>query len=145
MLSSNANTIKKLTDTIVVLVLIVISLSLLLVYTMTYAKPEKEPVGVCGVIYNPDENPAPPVFKMQCASCHGLNKRLVGPALHGVLKRVPSEEWFNTYITNEEAIRQANGDYIIQLRQDSVMSSKWSHRFNYLTQEHLDELKAYFK
>lgn len=48
------------------------------------------------------------LFKANCASCHKLDKKLIGPALGGVSQR-RSEEWLLAWIRNNAALR-ASGD-----------------------------------
>ena len=48
------------------------------------------------------------LFKANCASCHKLDKKLVGPALGGVTER-RSEAWLLAWIRNNAALR-ASGD-----------------------------------
>jgi len=48
------------------------------------------------------------LFKQNCASCHKLDKKLVGPALAGVSQR-RSETWLIQWIRDNAALR-ASGD-----------------------------------
>ena len=48
------------------------------------------------------------LFKSQCASCHKLDKKLIGPALTGVTDKY-SEEWLLAWIRNNAELR-ASGD-----------------------------------
>ncbi|CAI8320700.1 MAG: Menaquinone reductase, multiheme cytochrome c subunit [Owenweeksia sp. TMED14] len=48
------------------------------------------------------------LFKSNCASCHKLDKKLIGPALAGVTQR-RSEEWLLRWIRNNAELR-ASGD-----------------------------------
>ena len=48
------------------------------------------------------------LFKANCASCHKLDKKLVGPALAGVTDR-HSEAWLLSWVRNNAALR-ASGD-----------------------------------
>lgn len=142
----NPKTIKNLTDVIVGLVALIISLTLMVFYTLTYGKPQEQEVAAwCGtkefVCGTPDYSQT---FKINCASCHALHKRIIGPSLAGVLERVPSEQWLETYITNEEKLRKANGDYIKQLNNE-MDAAEMSHQFDHLSREEIEELMNYFK
>lgn len=56
------------------------------------------------------------LFKANCASCHKLNKKLVGPALAGVQDRWESEENLIAWIKNSQAYMKETGDaYAIEL------------------------------
>ncbi len=48
------------------------------------------------------------LYKINCASCHKLDKKLIGPALAGVTER-RSEEWLLRWIRNNAELR-ASGD-----------------------------------
>ena len=56
------------------------------------------------------------LFKANCASCHKLNKKLVGPALAGVQDRWEDEENLIAWIKNSQAYMDETGDpYAIAL------------------------------
>jgi len=65
------------------------------------------------------------LFKSNCASCHKLDKKLVGPALTGVTDKY-SEEWLLSWIRNNAELR-ASGDgdaiAIFEEYNGSVMSA----------------------
>jgi mono/diheme cytochrome c family protein len=65
------------------------------------------------------------LFKSNCASCHKLDKKLVGPALAGVTEKY-SEEWLLAWIRNNAELR-ASGDAdaiaIFEEYNGSVMSA----------------------
>ena len=48
------------------------------------------------------------LFKNNCASCHNMEKRVVGPALKNVVKN-QGEEWTTSWIVNNNKLR-ASGD-----------------------------------
>jgi mono/diheme cytochrome c family protein len=56
----------------------------------------------------PDLELGKKLYKQNCASCHKLDKKLVGPALAGVSQR-RSEQWLIQWIRNNAALR-ASGD-----------------------------------
>ena len=45
------------------------------------------------------------IFKANCASCHAIDKKVIGPALKGVTAKY-SEEWLIKWIRNNEALRK---------------------------------------
>ncbi|HAP71210.1 MAG TPA: hypothetical protein DCQ41_01980, partial [Cryomorphaceae bacterium] len=65
------------------------------------------------------------LFKSNCASCHKLDKKLIGPALTGVTDKY-SEEWLLAWIRNNAELR-ASGDAdaiaIFEEYNGSVMSA----------------------
>lgn len=146
MQNSNSNTIKTLTSIIVGLVVIAISLSLFLFYTMAYGNQKQvKPIDHPTTELRPKhQRDISLVFRNNCASCHALNKDLIGPALGGISHRLPSEQWFNDYVTNEKDLRKSNGNYINQSIQNKI-DNNWSHQFNHLSQEDLMDLKTYIQ
>lgn len=145
-MKNSNSTIKSLTSIIVGLVVIAISLSLFLFYTMAYGSQKQvKAIDIPTTELLPKhQKDISLVFRNNCASCHALNKDLVGPALGGISHRLPSEQWFNDYVTNEKDLRKANGNYINQLIQNNI-DDHWSHQFNHLTQGDLEDLKTYIQ
>jgi len=80
------------------------------------------------------------LFKANCASCHKLDKKLVGPALGGVSGR-RSEEWLLAWIRNNAELR-ASGDAdakaIFEEYGGSVMNA-----FENLSDEDIKNIIAY--
>ncbi|MGA0247568.1 MAG: c-type cytochrome [Schleiferiaceae bacterium] len=80
------------------------------------------------------------LFKVNCASCHKLDKKLVGPALGGVTER-RSEEWLLAWIRNNAELR-ASGDAdaiaIFEEYGGSVMTA-----FENLSDEDIKSILAY--
>lgn len=80
------------------------------------------------------------IFKAQCASCHKLNKKLIGPALGGVEER-RENGWLKAWIKNNAELR-ASGDAdaiaIFEEYNGSVMSA-----FPNLTDQQIDDILYY--
>jgi mono/diheme cytochrome c family protein len=72
------------------------SLTLLLVFSLNLMAQEGDP-----------EN-GKKLFNANCAACHKLDKKLIGPALQGVSER-RSSEWLHAWIKDNNALR-ASGD-----------------------------------
>ena len=65
------------------------------------------------------------LFKSNCASCHKLDKKLVGPALTGVTDKY-SEEWLTKWIRNNAELRASGDEDAIAIFEEyngSVMSA----------------------
>ncbi|MGB0870728.1 MAG: c-type cytochrome [Flavobacteriales bacterium] len=142
---NNQKIVIKLTSIIVGLISIIFILIILLFFNFAQAKhiqanEKNKNSWFCGV---QDSAESARVFKSHCASCHSLNKRLIGPKLRGVLDRVPSEKWFDTFVRYEQVLWDNNDPYIIKLHQADT-NFTWDHNFNY-SQRDIDELKAYLK
>jgi len=80
------------------------------------------------------------IFKSLCASCHKLDKKLIGPALGGVEAR-REHDWLNSWIKNNAELR-ASGDKdaiaIFEEYNGSVMSA-----FPQLTDQQIDDILYY--
>ncbi len=50
------------------------------------------------------------LFNTNCAACHALDSKVVGPALSGVTKRRPIE-WLQKWIKNNEELRASGDEY----------------------------------
>jgi mono/diheme cytochrome c family protein len=65
------------------------------------------------------------LFKSNCASCHKLDKKLVGPALTGVTDKY-SEEWLTKWIRNNAELRASGDEDAIAIFEEyngSIMSA----------------------
>jgi len=65
------------------------------------------------------------LFKSNCASCHKLDKKLVGPALTGVTDKY-SEEWLKKWIRNNAELRASGDEDAIAIFEEyngSIMSA----------------------
>lgn len=57
--------------------------------------------------YNPVELKGEKLFKANCRSCHWLEKKVIGPALRGVVSRT-SREWFKNWVINPNKFIREN-------------------------------------
>src|SRR6478735_7581672 len=55
------------------------------------------------------------LFMSNCASCHGINKPLVGPALEGVEERVTDKKLLHSWIRNNQAVLASGNQYFNNL------------------------------
>jgi Cytochrome c len=58
------------------------------------------------------------VFFANCARCHSpkLENDMTGPALYGLLERVPSREWLYSYIPNSQKVIESGDPYAVALK-----------------------------
>jgi len=73
-------------------------LSILLVFSVLFASAQEE--------INGDAANGKKIFKTNCASCHALDRKLIGPALAGVTER-RSTEWLIKWIRNNQELRES--------------------------------------
>jgi mono/diheme cytochrome c family protein len=55
------------------------------------------------------------LFKANCASCHRVDQKLVGPALKGVTERAPSIDWIVSFVQNSQKMIAAGDEYAVNL------------------------------
>ncbi|MEJ2006221.1 MAG: c-type cytochrome [Cyclobacteriaceae bacterium] len=58
------------------------------------------------------------LFKGNCASCHKVNQKLVGPALAGVWDRAPSLDWIVSFVQNSQKMIQSGDEYAVNLYEE---------------------------
>ena len=83
------------------------------------------------------------LFKANCASCHAIDKKLVGPALTGIWDRWENEEKLVAWVQNSSKFLATGDAYANKLFNDynkSVMSS-----FPSLTAEQIKDITLYIK
>ena len=83
------------------------------------------------------------LFKANCASCHAIDKKLIGPALNGAWDRWESEEKLVSWVHNSSAFLATGDPYANKLFNDyskSVMSA-----FPQLTAEQIMDIFSYVK
>ncbi|MCB9033041.1 MAG: c-type cytochrome [Chitinophagales bacterium] len=83
------------------------------------------------------------LFKANCAACHAVDKKVIGPALNGVWDRWESEESLHAWIKNSQAFLATGDAYANNLYNEynkSVMQS-----FPTLTDEQIANILVYVK
>ena len=55
------------------------------------------------------------LFDGNCKACHRVDKKLVGPALAGVVERAPSIDWIKSFIHNSSAVIASGDPYAVKL------------------------------
>lgn len=84
-------------------------------------------------------NVGPPAyFKAKCSACHMFDKSTSGPALQGMMKRIPSREWLMSYLKNEDSLILAKDTAALRIAKQTPIGP--CHHFSDLTYLQLDEL-----
>lgn len=83
------------------------------------------------------------LFNGNCKSCHRVKQKLVGPALAGVEKRVPSIEWIYSWVRNPAKVIASGDDYAIKIYNEYNKSSMTA--FNNYTDAQILSILAYVK
>ena len=113
-------------------------LLLSVMFSITYAQDAEAING------NPEKGKE--LFNAQCAACHQLDKKVVGPALGGVVERLQEEqglgrEWFHKWIRNNQELRESGDEYANKVYEENnkiPMSP-----FPNLSDEEIDNILAY--
>lgn len=114
--------------------------TLLLIMMTSCFHPEKEePLIGCGVkSVEESKKQEPLVFTKNCSSCHLFEKNATGPKLEGILSRVPSKEWLQTFIRNQDSLIQISDSTTLQKM--SWSSVEFNHRYSNLDENQWNEL-----
>ena len=83
----------------------------------------------------------PDEFKKKCSICHSLTKDLTGPKLQGVIKRVPSLNWFENYLRNEDSLLKLGDNYTLKIADFSAVNN--AHHFRDLNVKEVAEISRY--
>jgi len=122
--------------------LLLLLLALLLTFsTTTYAQDEAEaPAEAAAADLGGDPEAGKALFNANCAACHKLYKRAVGPALYGVGDKY-EKEWLYAWIKNSQELIKSGDSQAIAIYEEynqSVMQA-----FPQLSNEDIDNIIAY--
>jgi len=80
------------------------------------------------------------LFNANCASCHKLNKNLVGPALKGVSAKY-DKDWLYSWIKNSAALIKSGDDQAVAIYEE--YNKVAMNAFPQLSNEDIDNILAY--
>jgi cytochrome c2 len=80
------------------------------------------------------------LFNTHCASCHKMDKKLVGPALNTIVAR-QGEEWTKEWIYNNNALRASGDAYANQIYEEYNKMAMPGYQF--LKDEELNDIVEY--
>lgn len=85
------------------------------------------------------------LFRMNCAACHNqrMEMDLSGPALYGVMNRVPSREWVYGFIRNSQEVIASGDPYAIQLYEEWNKTQMTA--MPHLTDQDIEDLILYIE
>lgn len=81
------------------------------------------------------------LFQANCASCHHPTKPMTGPALKGVLTRVPNKQWIYDFVHNSTKVIASGDEYALNVFKNNggvVMTN-----FPNLSNEEIDAILNY--
>ncbi|RZK17080.1 MAG: cytochrome c [Hymenobacter sp.] len=70
------------------------------------------------VSLSPEAKAGDALFKANCAQCHAVNEKVVGPALAGITKRRPIS-WLVPWVQNSAKVVASGDDYGVKLFNDN--------------------------
>jgi mono/diheme cytochrome c family protein len=82
------------------------------------------------------------LFKANCKTCHKFGTKLTGPALEGVMGRVPSKDWLHKWIHASSVVVKSGDSYAAKL----VAANGGNHGmsdFPTLSDQDIDDIIAY--
>ncbi len=82
------------------------------------------------------------LFKANCASCHKLDKKMVGPALSGVAER-REQEWLFSWIRNSQDLIKAGDEQAVAIFEEFNESPMTA--FMHFTDEQIFDILAYIE
>ncbi len=82
------------------------------------------------------------IFKMNCAACHKMDAKLIGPSLMNVVSE-QGEEWTRKWIYNNEELRKSGDAHAIAIYEE--YNKQVMPNYSYLTDQELSDLVAYMK
>ncbi|MGV4452682.1 c-type cytochrome [Ornithobacterium rhinotracheale] len=111
---------------------------LTLMFSVTYAQDAEA--------INGDPNKGQELFNTNCAACHQLDKKVVVPALGGVVEKLQTEqglgrEWLHKWIRNNEELRASGDEYAIKVYEENGKVAMTP--FPNLTDQQIDDILAY--
>ena len=80
------------------------------------------------------------LFNANCASCHKLNKKLIGPALRGVSAKY-EKEWLYSWIKNSAAMIKSGDEQAVAIYEE--YNKVAMNSFPQLSNEDIDNILAY--
>ena len=100
------------------------------------------PQPICGNTFSKEAQEGKNLFNANCAACHKLYKKMVGPSLKGLVQngRYPSREYFYEYVRNENKLIEQNDEYAKAINDE--YSRDYSHEFK-LTDLEVEQILEY--
>lgn len=95
---------------------------------------------------NGDPSKGKELFNTNCAACHQLDKKVVGPALGGVVERLQKDQglgkdWLHKWIKNNEELRASGDKYANQVYEENGKVAMTP--FPNLTDQQIDDILTY--
>ena len=125
---------------ILALLVLILSLSLSTTSFAAVAVPDVAATDVAGV---EKAKAGMALFKANCASCHAIDKKVIGPALTGVWDRWESEEKIDAWVHNPSKFLESGDAYAQVLKSNDITSVMTA--FPQFTPEQIMSILTYIK
>ena len=125
---------------ILALIVLILSLSLSTTSFATVAVPDVAASDAAGV---EKVKAGMALFKANCASCHAIDKKIIGPALSGVWDRWESEAKIDDWIHNPSKFLDSGDPYAQVLKGNDITSAMTA--FPQFTSEQIMNILIYVK
>lgn len=125
---------------ILALIVLILSLSLSTTSFATVAVPDVAASDAAGV---EKVKAGMALFKANCASCHAIDKKVIGPALAGVWDRWESEEKIDAWVHNPSKFLDSGDPYAQVLKGNDITSAMTA--FPQFTSEQIMNILMYVK
>lgn len=121
-------------------------------FTYCYLNPQREipgcatkdePLPVCGNgPSSPEKEKGKAIFNANCAACHKVKSISCPDFIKNVFDKLPSEHYFELFITNEDSLLKAKHPYAIKLAEE--FPNGFRHDFKF-SKEEIANLKKYIE
>jgi mono/diheme cytochrome c family protein len=81
------------------------------------------------------------LFKANCRTCHAIDRKVIGPALKDVDKRVPSTDWLHNWVRNSAKVIASGDEYANKIYTEFNKSQMTA--FTSLKDQDIDNIIAY--
>ncbi|MCL9806554.1 c-type cytochrome [Flavobacterium amniphilum] len=104
---------------------------------------DEEPLPVCGNgPSSPEKLRGKEIFNTNCAACHKINAMTTPDFIKNVFEKIPNEQYFDLFITNEDSLLKAKHPRATKLQEE--FPNGFRHNFK-LSKEEIENLKLYIK
>lgn len=83
------------------------------------------------------------LFNANCKTCHGVQNKLIGPALKNVYDRAPSIEWIFSFVKNSQKVIKGGDEYAVALYKE--YNNTEMTPFDSFTDEEILDILSYVK
>ena len=94
------------------------------------------------ILYGQDFNRGKELFKQNCAACHNMEKRRVGPALQNTVAE-QGRDWTKKWIYNSQALIESGDEHAVEIWEEYNRAAMPA--YNYLEDSDLESIVTYLQ